>query len=236
MSATDGDAVPDVASRSSSWPRFVAAALTFGAGAVDVAALTKLGGMFASVMTGNIALAGLGIARGDSASIASAIAALGGFVIGVAVGVHLTTSRSEAVERWPVRVTASLIVELAVLVGLSVAMQVVDETPSAGASRGMLVAAAVAMGIQSAAMRALPVPLSTTFLTGTVAGIVTSLSTRSRPDRAAWIAVIAALCGACASGLILRYAPAALPLATTLPMFAVVVFAIYRHRTRRGFD
>lgn len=45
----------------------LAALLAFGSGALDVLALTHLGGVFASMMTGNLALMGFGIAHVDTA-------------------------------------------------------------------------------------------------------------------------------------------------------------------------
>ena len=41
----------------------IAIALTFGSGATDVASFTRLGGVFTSVMTGNIVLWGLSAAE-----------------------------------------------------------------------------------------------------------------------------------------------------------------------------
>lgn len=41
----------------------LAAALTFGAGAIDIASFTRLGGVFSSVMTGNLVLLGLAAAH-----------------------------------------------------------------------------------------------------------------------------------------------------------------------------
>ena len=41
----------------------LAAALAFGTGAMDVASFTQLGGVFSSVMTGNLVLLGLAAAR-----------------------------------------------------------------------------------------------------------------------------------------------------------------------------
>ena len=44
----------------------IAIALTFASGAADVASFTRLGNVFASVMTGNIVLWGLAVARGSA--------------------------------------------------------------------------------------------------------------------------------------------------------------------------
>ena len=43
----------------------IAIALTFASGAADVASFTRLGAVFTSVMTGNIVLWGLAVARGS---------------------------------------------------------------------------------------------------------------------------------------------------------------------------
>ena len=64
----------------------IAIALTFGSGATDVASFTRLGGVFTSVMTGNIVLAGLAIAQ-RSLSLASHTAvSIAGYIVGVAGG------------------------------------------------------------------------------------------------------------------------------------------------------
>src|SRR5437764_9346705 len=77
-------------------------ALTFGSGATDVSAFTRLGGVFTSVMTGNIVFFGLSVAE-QSVSLASHTAvAIAGYIIGVAVatwvshGVKARGARSSA--------------------------------------------------------------------------------------------------------------------------------------------
>ena len=51
----------------------LAAALTFGTGAMDVASVTRLGGVFSSVMTGNLVLLGLAAARTSNAAAALSV-------------------------------------------------------------------------------------------------------------------------------------------------------------------
>jgi uncharacterized membrane protein YoaK (UPF0700 family) len=60
----------------------IAIALTFGSGANDVASFTRLGGVFTSVMTGNIVLWGLSAAE-RSASLAAG-AVLSGLLVAAA--------------------------------------------------------------------------------------------------------------------------------------------------------
>ena len=58
-------------------------ALTFGSGATDVACFTRVGGVFASVMTGNIVLWGLAAARGSLSLLSHATVSLAGYIAGV---------------------------------------------------------------------------------------------------------------------------------------------------------
>jgi uncharacterized membrane protein YoaK (UPF0700 family) len=64
----------------------IAIALTFGSGANDVASFTRLGGVFTSVMTGNIVLWGLAVARGSLSLASHTAVSIAGYVIGVAAG------------------------------------------------------------------------------------------------------------------------------------------------------
>ena len=64
----------------------IAIALTFASGANDVASFTRLGGVFTSVMTGNIVLWGLAVARGSLSLASHTAVSLAGYIIGVATG------------------------------------------------------------------------------------------------------------------------------------------------------
>ena len=62
----------------------IAIALTFASGATDVASFTRLGDVFTSVMTGNIVLLGLAVAR-ESLTLAShTLVSICGYITGVA--------------------------------------------------------------------------------------------------------------------------------------------------------
>jgi uncharacterized membrane protein YoaK (UPF0700 family) len=60
--------------------------LTIGTGGTDVLALTRLGGVFASVMTGNLVLLCLSAARTSGTLAGHTAVAIGGYVVGVATG------------------------------------------------------------------------------------------------------------------------------------------------------
>jgi uncharacterized membrane protein YoaK (UPF0700 family) len=63
----------------------IAIALTFGSGATDVAAFTRLGGVFTSVMTGNIVFWGLALAQRSVSLATHTTVAIAGYIAGVAV-------------------------------------------------------------------------------------------------------------------------------------------------------
>lgn len=64
----------------------LAAALAFGTGAMDVASVTRLGGVFSSVMTGNLVLLGLAAARPSGELATHTALAFAGYVTGAALG------------------------------------------------------------------------------------------------------------------------------------------------------
>src|ERR1700689_5821387 len=67
----------------------IAIALTFGSGVADVASFTRLGGVFTSVMTGNIVLWGLAAARGALALVSHTAVSISGYIVGVAAGARI---------------------------------------------------------------------------------------------------------------------------------------------------
>jgi uncharacterized membrane protein YoaK (UPF0700 family) len=64
----------------------ILALTALAAGLVDVWSFAKLGGIFASAMTGNLALLGFYAATGAAHSALKSLSALGGFIAGCAVG------------------------------------------------------------------------------------------------------------------------------------------------------
>ncbi|MDT5135159.1 MAG: hypothetical protein QOE41_4470, partial [Mycobacterium sp.] len=215
------------------WPVWVAAALTFGTGAIDVTTLTRHGGVFSSVITGNLVLTGLAFARADSLLLAHTGAAIAGFVLGVAGGARITGARDPDGPPWPRSVTVVLGVEFVVLCGFTVGWEAIGTAPRGVVQLGLLTAAAAAMGLQSAAMRGLGVPVATTYLTGALTGVIAgwARSARLPSDRAALTAVVAAVAGAISGGVLVSIVPAAVPLLILAPLAAVLAAALYHHRS-----
>lgn len=210
----------------------VAAVLTFGTGALDVLTLMHLGGVFASVMTGNLALMGLGVARADTSALIHTAVAVLSYVIGVAVGSRITGTRGPDHPAWPPQVTAALGVQFVVLLAFAVGWVATGANPGGGIQVALLTAAAASMGIQSAAMRGLGAAVATTYLTGTLTSLIAAWmgASERRSDSAGIASLIAAVAGAACGGLLLLTVPTATPLLTLVPLAAVLATAAYRHR------
>jgi uncharacterized membrane protein YoaK (UPF0700 family) len=198
-----------------------AVTLTVGTGATDVAAFTRLGSVFASVMTGNLVLLGLAAERLSGTLATHTVVAFAGYVAGVAAGARLVPAGRAA--RWRMhRAAPALLVELALLAGFAAGWEVTGTAPHGSSELALLAVAAAAMGTQSAAARALSSRVSTTYLTGTlttvIAGLVSPGARRVQWREAAQLLALAG--GAAAGGLVLAAAPGALP---AIPIAAILV-------------
>ena len=150
-------------------------ALTWAAGSVDAISYIGLGHVFTAMMTGNTVLLGLALAQGEVLAALRSIVALIGFGIGVFAGAMIVERESQPPE-WPAAVTAALAVETIIL-GLFAAVSLLTGgARSPGITYFFIVLLAVAMGIQSAAVRHLGVPgIATTYITGTLTSLMVDL-------------------------------------------------------------
>jgi uncharacterized membrane protein YoaK (UPF0700 family) len=213
----------------------IAIALTFCSGAMDVASFTRLGSVFASVMTGNIALWGLATARGSLTLATHTAVAIAGYVAGVAGGGRIAvalggtgplggTGRSgdDKGGAWPAHITWALVTELVLLAGFAAGWEVTGARPGGWAQFCLLAVAAAAMGMQSSAVVHMGLThVSTTYLTGTLTGLVSSLvssgDTRDSPRR--FGVLLGLVTGASLCGLFIATASAVVP---ALPLAALV--------------
>ncbi len=211
----------------------IAIALTFASGAMDVASFTRLGEVFTSVMTGNIVLAGLAVAQ-RSLSLASHTAvSIAGYIAGVAGGTWVVHGFRAAGDKrgdddgrasvLPAHVVWALFAELILLAGLTVGWEITGARPAGWAQFCLLAAAAAAMGVQASAVNEMGLTnVSTTFLTGTLTGLVSSLvspgqETPHGPRRFGVLIGLAAGAGLC--GLLVATAPDSVP---ALPLAALI--------------
>ena len=213
----------------------IAIVLTFGSGATDVASFTRLGGVFSSVMTGNIVLGGLSVAQ-RSVSLASHTAvSIAGYIAGVVGGTWIAhgfkaASRGKAdgdeegrASVLPGHVNWALFAELILLAGLTVGWEITGAHPAGGTQFFLLAVTAAAMGVQASAVNEMGLThVSTTFLTGTLTGLVSSLASpgKETPLGARRFGVLIGLAiGAGLSGLLLATAAEAMPV---LPLAALI--------------
>ena len=206
----------------------VAAALSFASGAADITSFTRLGMVFSSVMTGNLVILGLAIESASGTLAVHTAAAIASYILGVALGSLVCRDAGRGGSLWGPRVTATLAVELVAFVGFTIGWEITDGDPTGVYQLVVLGFTAVAMGLQSAAVRNVGATLSTTYLTGTLTSAVASLVTRSAADRNSRLnlAVLGSVTvGAAAGGGIIRAAPSALPALPLLAVAGVVVVA-----------
>ena len=212
----------------------IAIALTFGSGATDVASFTRLGGVFTSVMTGNIVLAGLAVAQRSLSLASHTVVSIAGYIAGVAGGTWLAHG-FKAVSQdkpdddenrasvLPGHVNWALFAELILLAGFTVGWEITGADPAGWAQFCLLAVASAAMGVQASAVNEMGLThVSTTFLTGTLTGLVSSLvspgkETEHGARRFGVLIGLAAGAGLC--GLLVATAADAVP---ALPLAALI--------------
>ncbi|QKE83571.1 YoaK family protein [Arthrobacter sp. NEB 688] len=200
--------------------------LAVTSGATDAVGFLALGSAFTSVMTGNMVLFGMGLARGDGAALALTAVAIGSFVTGAALGARIAGSPRTGDPVWPRRIRAALGVELALFAVFALAWWGLGAAPPEPAFLPLLALNAVALGIQSSAIQRFGVPgLSTTYLTGTLTSVVGRLvSGHGLRAVGHSLTILAGLvAGAGLGATLVRVAPAAVPLVQLVPVGLVLL-------------
>jgi uncharacterized membrane protein YoaK (UPF0700 family) len=202
-----------------------------------VACFTRLGGVFASVMTGNIILGGLAVARGSVSLLSHTAVSLAGYIAGVIgatrIAYGLRSASGEKGGVWPGHVTWALRAELVLLAGFTVGWEVSGARPAGWAQFCLLATAAAAMGVQAGAARDMGLmEVTTTYLTGTLTGLVASLARpgHKTPHRVRRFGVLIGLAaGASLSGLLIAAdVAAAVP---ALPLGALATALVLARRS-----
>jgi uncharacterized membrane protein YoaK (UPF0700 family) len=197
--------------------------LTITSGAVNAVSFLALGKVFSSIITGNLVLLGVAVTTHSSTEAVHAGLAIAGYAAGILVAAPLAARRSDRSGTWPGSVTAALAAELIVLAGFCLGWEFSGGSPRGGGQLALLIVAAAAMGMQSAAVRRLG-QMSSTFLTSTLLGVLAGLATRTRPEGLGRSlgALAGIVVGALAGGMLARSAYAWLPVAVLLPLSVVV--------------
>lgn len=155
-------------------------ALALAAACVDAISYMGLDEVLTANMTGNTVLLGLALARGDAAAAGRSGIALLAFACGAAA-VALLPRRTSEQRLWPAPVTVALTIELALLGVLGAAWVVFGVAVHPELRYVLISLAALAMGMQSAAVARLRLHgVATTYVTGTVTTLATDVVTRRR--------------------------------------------------------
>ena len=230
--------------------------LTLAAASVDAISYLGLGHVFTAMMTGNTVLLGLALAQGEVLAALRSILALIGFAIGVFVGAIIVERESYPAE-WPAAVTAALSFET-IMLAIFAANFTLFDSIRGGMIYLLIILSALAMGVQSAAVRRLGVPgIATTYITGTLTSLMVDLlgwlrsiaarlprsktAKRSEVERRPWdqrvgllAGVVTLYCLGALIGSVLQLYSA--PIAPLFPLGAVmlvVVNAVIRQRHQR---
>jgi len=136
-----------------------------------------------AAQTGNTILLAVALARGQFALGASAAISVIGYVAGAALGEYFLVRKSGSKTSG---IAETLLVEAALLGILMVSWRMAGTAPSQTMGLVLVAIAAIAMGIQSAAVRCLHNGPTTTYITGLLTsfttGMVASFLSRRNPD------------------------------------------------------
>ena len=157
---------------------FLVLILAFGSGYIDAISYLGLGSVFTSNMTGNTVLLGLALGEREGLAALRSAIALVGYIGGVAVGSTIVDRGAKRVI-WPSSVTVAFAAEFLVLLLFAAGGSFAGPTPGDFTLYPLIVLAAIAMGIQSTAVRVLGVSgVATTYITGTWTSLVSGLTRR----------------------------------------------------------
>jgi uncharacterized membrane protein YoaK (UPF0700 family) len=196
--------------------------LTVLTGVVDAVSILSLGRVFVANMTGNVVFVGFALAGANGFSLPASLSALAGFLVGAAVGGVAVDRLGSHRGRLLLTVTAA---EFVLLLAALVFAALAGPQLSSASKDGIAALAALAMGLQNAAVRRLRVfDLTTTVLTMTLTGIAADVR---QHDRAAalrrLLAVLAMLAGAVAGALLVLQVSNVAALGLAAALLAIVV-------------
>jgi uncharacterized membrane protein YoaK (UPF0700 family) len=228
----------------------IAILLTFCSGATDVASFTRLGDVFASVMTGNIVLLGLAVARGSVSLAAHTTVSIAGYVAGVTAGtraawLHASVTGAPRPQSrptgskdapWPPHITTAILMEFLLFAGVAAGWEITGSRPGGAPQYLMLAGTACAIGIQASAVLDMDLPeVSTTYLTGTLTNLISTLASPGRrPGLRRPLVLLGLASGAALSGVLVAYAPAAVPALPLAALATVIVLGSSLVEDRRS--
>ena len=218
-------------------PAHLVGLLAFTSGCVDVVTLMAIGGAYTSIVTGNLVLVGRAVGTSSLGPALHVIMAVAGYGLGVGAGVRLRQlfARRAPDVPWPRSATQVLAVECGILAAVNIGWIGYSGAPPAAAVDVMIVAAAVSLGMQGAAARAIEGNPSTTYMTGALTELIEALAAgHRRPGNAsAVIGLLALVVGATCGAVLVEHARAAALLPALASLVLVVVIKLRQHRAER---
>jgi uncharacterized membrane protein YoaK (UPF0700 family) len=191
--------------RSIDLPLVLMLVLTFSTGVVDAVGYLGLDKVFTGNMTGNVVILGMAIAGAEDLPVLGPALALGGFMLGAAVGGRVLR---RAPVGWSGRTTILFALVGLVCAGLGATMLVAGDDLPQPLVLGVTTTLGAAMGLQAATARRLAVKdVTTVVVTSTITGLAAD-SWLAGGDGAHWarrsVAVVAIGAGAVVGALCLR--------------------------------
>jgi uncharacterized membrane protein YoaK (UPF0700 family) len=156
--------------------RTIVLLFTFAAGSVDAIAYLSVH-VFTANMTGNAVLMGIYLGQGKGASVVHSLIALIAFIAGVVLAAILAGEGGDKAQTLAA-VRAEVMVETAILLVFATAFLL----PVHGeiVALVVIISSALAMGLQSAAVRRLHLPgIATTYISGTITNLFFGLTQHS---------------------------------------------------------
>ena len=208
--------------------------LAYAAGAMDVLSFLKFKQVFASAMTGNTALLGLGLAQGHWIAASHSVATLAAFAFGNFLGTKVFDAGTSASK--PERCRRLLVIEVLGLAAVALLWGLAPHPLPDGPLYALIVVAAASMGVQSVVGREIGMSgVLTVVFTSTLTMIMISAARGDfSPDTRRRIAIMLIyFLGAAISGLFADYAPdfmAVPPFAAAAAALAVSVTIRFRIR------
>jgi uncharacterized membrane protein YoaK (UPF0700 family) len=200
--------------------------LAAAAGCVDIMAMSRLGGPFASVVTGNVVQLGRSLALSNWHLAVSLSTSVASYAAGVAIG---TVAFRASLPGWRLRTCVVASFELLLLVGVLVGWLMTDGSPSTGQAIALLALAATAMGVQSAVTLSSGVhDASTTYMTGMLTNFMRAVATDPHliaTGATGVVRLLSLLAGAVIGALILHFSPSWTPVLPVALLGGAVVVA-----------
>ncbi|MFC9995976.1 YoaK family protein [Nocardia sp. NPDC127526] len=182
--------------------------LAGGAGALDALVFTQLGQVFASVVTGNLVLLGIAAAELGASEIRLPALGLGGYLVGILVAAAWCRRPDSTGRVRAGRVRVCLAAEAVLVAAIAIGWGIAGGELTGGWQSVLVPVAAVAMGMQSAALLAGGHGAPTTYLTSTLTGFVSDMVAVRSLDRSAAARLAALVAGAIGGIALHKVAPA----------------------------